>query len=63
MIKKLPDDKQKRLLDFATSGDYTTPTCTRCGIKMVLRKSRRDGSTFWGCRNYPKCRMTINQRR
>jgi restriction system protein len=62
LIKKLPDDKQKRLLDFATSGDYTTPTCTRCGTKMVLRKSKKDGSTFWGCRSYPRCRITINLR-
>jgi len=62
LIKKLPEDKQKRLLDFATAGDYTTPTCTRCGTKMVLRKSKKDGSAFWGCRGYPKCRLTINLR-
>jgi len=62
LLQKLPDDKQKRLLDFATSGDYTTPTCTRCGTKMVLRKSKKDGNTFWGCRSYPRCRITINLR-
>lgn len=63
LIRALPGDKQKRLLEFATSGDYTTPTCARCGTKMVLRKSKKDGGTFWGCRSYPKCRLTINLRR
>lgn len=25
---------------------------------MVLRKNRRDGTSFWGCRRFPKCRGT-----
>ena len=25
---------------------------------MILRKNRSDGSSFWGCRNYPSCRAT-----
>lgn len=37
------------------------PICPRCGIPMVLRKARRGaaaGSEFWGCPNFPGCRMT-----
>lgn len=59
-IKALPDDVQQRLLRFATEGDYTTPTCPHCGVKMVLRKGY---SEFWGCRNYPRCREKIPARK
>lgn len=44
---------------FASLDD--TPTCTKCGTQMVLRTAKRSdqqGSTFWGCGNYPKCRET-----
>jgi restriction system protein len=55
-IKKLPPIEQEKLLQFATAGDYYTPTCPHCGIKMILRKKY---NKFWGCRNYPKCKMTL----
>lgn len=35
------------------------PTCPRCGGAMVKRVSKQganSGSTFWGCRAFPKCR-------
>ena len=34
------------------------PACPRCGSTMLLRTSRRNGSQFWGCPGYPKCRGT-----
>ena len=37
MIRRLSDDARKRLLDVAITGDYTTPTCPSCGIKMIRR--------------------------
>lgn len=36
----------------------SAPACPRCGQAMVLRTSRKDGSQFWGCSGYPKCRGT-----
>jgi restriction system protein len=60
-IKKLPPDKQKQLLDFATNGDYKTPTCARCNVKMTKRNSKN--GYFWGCKNYPRCRSTIQIRK
>ncbi|MBI2441868.1 MAG: NERD domain-containing protein [Lentisphaerae bacterium] len=33
-----------------------TPVCPRCGEVMVLRTRRKDGSQFWGCSAYPKCK-------
>jgi restriction system protein len=59
-LKKITDlDPASRnaLKVFAFSGDYTTPTCTSCGIKLVRRENRR--SAFWGCVNYPRCHVTL----
>ena len=30
--------------------------CPRCGGKLVLRTGK-NGSTFYGCSNYPKCKF------
>lgn len=57
MILKLPESARSRLLNFATEGDYKTPSCPSCGTKLV----KRDGKNkpFWGCTNFPKCRTTM----
>jgi len=34
------------------------PLCPKCGIPMVPRKARKDGTRFYGCSNYPKCMET-----
>jgi restriction system protein len=60
MIKRLPEEAQKKLLVLATEGDYTTPSCPSCGIKMVKRSGKR--GDFWGCKNYPRCRQMLNLR-
>lgn len=53
MIKTLTENAQKRLLNKTTEGDYITPTCASCGIKMIKK------TKFWGCTNYPRCRQRI----
>jgi restriction system protein len=61
-IRQLSSAAQDKLLALATAGDYTTPTCPSCDIKMVLRtasKGRNEGSQFYGCRNYPGCKQTF----
>lgn len=37
------------------------PVCPECKVRMVLRiaQGAGGGAKFWGCRNYPKCRVTI----
>ena len=47
------------LLQVATQGDYMTPTCPACAVKMVVRKSTGHGRKYWGCRNYPRCKHTF----
>jgi restriction system protein len=58
-IRDLPPEKRAELLRMATEGDFTTPTCASCGIKLVKRLPRDGGESFWGCRNYPRCRMIM----
>jgi restriction system protein len=56
-ICDLPRASQDALLKFAFEGDYKTPTCASCGIKMAKRESKR--GAFWGCLNYPRYRSTF----
>lgn len=62
-IKSLSPAQQQALLDLATTGDYTTPTCPSCDVKMILRtatKGRSEGSNFWGCPNFSRgCKQTF----
>jgi hypothetical protein len=61
-IRDLKLSDQIRLFEIATEGDYTTPTCASCGIKMIVKtaaKGRSEGSSFWGCPNYPRCTQTF----
>lgn len=62
LIESLPDEKKQVLLEKITAGDYTTPTCPSCGIKMVLRtvnKGNDREKKFWGCSNYPRCKHSF----
>jgi ssDNA-binding Zn-finger/Zn-ribbon topoisomerase 1 len=35
------------------------PDCPRCSA-ITVQRDRRDGtSSFWGCRNYPRCKGTL----
>jgi restriction system protein len=59
-IAALPEEKSASLLKFATSGDFLTPTCPRCSVKMASRQSTKGGRKFWGCTNYPQCKQTFS---
>ena len=56
----LEPEKAVGLLRFATQGDFQTPTCPTCAVKMIPRKSTTHGRKFWGCRNYPSCKQTFS---
>ena len=58
-IAGLAPGKSLALLKFATEGDFLTPTCPTCSLKMISRKSTREGRRFWGCRNYPRCKHML----
>ncbi|MGH8539140.1 MAG: restriction endonuclease [Stenotrophobium sp.] len=54
-IKTLESNQQAYLLEQVTRGDYTTPTCPNCDIKMVRREGKGGKVDFWGCRNFRRC--------
>jgi HJR/Mrr/RecB family endonuclease len=62
-IKTLSVEDQSDLLRKSTFGDYTTPTCPQCDVRMVRRQSIH--GEFWGCVNYsrrPSCRQKLHPR-
>ena len=62
MIQRLSPTSQEKLLSLATNGDYKTPTCPKCGIKMSRRSSKK--GDFWGCTNYPRgCEQKLSLRK
>jgi restriction system protein len=58
-IAAISPEEQAALLQLATEGDFTTPTCASCGVKMTERVSTKSGEAFWGCVNFPRCRCTL----
>ena len=58
-IMKLPEDKRQALLEIAIEGDYRTPTCPQCGVKMTLRRGGWQKKEFWGCPRYPRCKAKL----
>jgi restriction system protein len=58
-IADLAPEKSLGLLKLATKGEFMTPTCPSCEIKMTSRTSTRVGRKFWGCPNYPRCKQTF----
>lgn len=58
-LAELEPEKSLALLKFTTQGDFLTPTCPCCSIKMISRDSTKGGRKFWGCLNYPRCKQTF----
>jgi hypothetical protein len=54
-IESLAPERAAALLALATEGDFLTPTCPACGVKMTARSNSPHGRKFWGCVNYPRC--------
>lgn len=61
-LRRLPAEDQAHILAGITSGDFMTPTCPSCGIKMVRRSAQGSDEAFWGCVRFPKCRSTLQVR-
>lgn len=63
MLLRLPEESRNQLLAFATSGDYSAPSCPTCGTKMRLVAGTEGRRDFWGCTSSPKCRQKLGARR
>lgn len=63
-------DDDYRPIDKKTEKAYLRPTgssspnerrrCPKCGGALVVRTNKKDGSKFYGCSSFPKCRYTRN---
>lgn len=62
LIGKRTPEQQRALLEHAYQGEYWRPTCASCGNKLVERTARNNGSRFWGCPAYPRCRFKLPMR-
>ncbi|KHK55822.1 DNA topoisomerase [Ralstonia sp. A12] len=61
-IRALDADKQAALLAKVFEGDYRTPSCPACGVKLVARNGKN--GVFWGCTNFRTgCRYTLQMGR
>jgi restriction system protein len=59
LINALNENDKRKIDQIATKGDYTTPTCVKCNLKMIKRtatKGQNAGNEFWGCVNFPRCK-------
>jgi len=59
LISQRTQAQKQELLAIAYEGDYWRPSCANCGKKMVERRARRRGRTFWGCVDYPDCDFSL----
>ncbi len=61
------DEASKAQIDkIVRVNDFNVPTCVNCNIKMTKRISQKPhnkGNEFWGCRNYPICKNTLQIRK
>jgi restriction system protein len=55
-LLKLTAARRDALLTLATEGDWSTPSCPTCNLKM--QKLKGGTHHFWGCQNFPKCSQT-----
>lgn len=52
----LPESVKETILTEVTAGDFTTPTCPHCDVKLVRATNE---VRFWSCVNTPRCRTRI----
>ncbi len=62
MLKRLRQVQQMKLLHMATEGDYKTPTCPACDIKMVSLHGPHQDKYYWACVNKPVCKHIMPRR-
>ena len=54
--------EKKRSTSVTTASKGGSPVCPNCHTPMIQRiasKGPQKGNAFWGCENYPNCRMTV----
>jgi hypothetical protein len=52
----LPQIERTALLQHVTRGDYSTPSCPKCEVKMIRKQGQPGRSDYWACPNFRACR-------
>lgn len=52
----LPLAESEPLLQQVTRGDYSTPSCPKCEVKMNRKRGLPGRSDYWACPNFRSCR-------
>ncbi len=55
----LPASQRGEILAEVTTGDYTTPTCRRCDLKLVLATADDGQPRQWCCPRTPQCTFAL----
>lgn len=58
----MPEPVEGRPVTEQNQANGQPPVCPKCGQPMVLRTAEvgaNKGKKFWGCVNYPKCKIVI----
>ena len=51
----LAESERTALLSQVTRGDFSTPSCPKCEIKMTRKAGRAGRSDFWSCPRFGSC--------
>ena len=54
------DNAKSKKSDSKKSSMKSNVKCPRCGAPMLLRNGKN--GAFWGCSNYPECKMTADDK-
>ena len=54
------DNTKSKKSDTKMSSKKSSVKCPRCGAPMLLRNGKN--GSFWGCSNYPECKMTADDK-
>ena len=54
------DNAKSKKSDNKKSSKKSNVKCPRCGAPMFLRNGKN--GAFWGCSNYPECRITADDK-
>jgi hypothetical protein len=57
-VRRLVGQAEARLATGSASGPLAGERVCDCGRAMVLRRRKIDGASFWGCSQFPTCRVT-----
>lgn len=58
MLNRLPEGRGQQLLSAVMEGDYATPTCPVCGLKMQAHQDEPSG--YWACSAAPQCKGCLS---